>query len=439
MGILAQEQISLEQAIATGLARNFDIRIEKKNIEVSQNNNAWGEAGRWPTIDFNFRQNNLLNNNIEASSPFAPQGTTLNSNFTPELALNWTLFNGFKVNMNKSRLEELQAQTEGNADIVISNTIQAIILGYYKVVLENRRLEELGKQLKLSSDKYAYIKVKTEIGSAVTTDLLLEESNYLTDSTNLINQELVFRRALRDFNVLMAESNPDKNYVFEDPLEFEFVPYKLGDLTDKMLNKNVDLKKQYITQSILNYDKRMRRADQYPSLNFAAGANTTSGRVDYSKAEFFNQGDGTFSPGPSDPLKSLSANYFANFTISFTLFNGKKINRAIQNAVIQEDIGNVRIEKMETSLTRDLYQAYDEYLIKHQLLGINKRKHESTKTNLELSTEKYRNGTINSFDFRTVQNNQLLAAIAHLQSMYNLMDAHVQLMRLTGGIIESYK
>ena len=59
--------------------------------------------------------------------------------------------------------------------------------------------------------------------------------------------------------------------------------------------------------------------------------------------------------------------------------------------------------------------------------------------NVDISTEKFRNGSINSFNFRTVQNNQLIAGIQELQSMYDLIDSRVTLMRLTGGIIEVYK
>ena len=65
--------------------------------------------------------------------------------------------------------------------------------------------------------------------------------------------------------------------------------------------------------------------------------------------------------------------------------------------------------------------------------------HKLADKNVDITTEKYRNGTISSFDFRTVQNNQLIAAVQEQQSIYNLIDSRVELMRLTGGIIEVYK
>jgi len=60
---------------------------------------------------------------------------------------------------------------------------------------------------------------------------------------------------------------------------------------------------------------------------------------------------------------------------------------------------------------------------------------ESAELNLEISKEKYLNGSINSFNFRDVQLIYLNAAFSRLSAVYNLIDAHTELLRLTGGIL----
>lgn len=434
---IAQDNLSLSDAIQRGLEQNYDIKIERKNVDIAQNNNAWGEAGRYPTISLNLNQNNSLTDNIKTASPFQLQDQTISNSLNPTVNLNWTLFNGFKINISKSRLEDLQAESAGNADIVIANTIQSIILGYYKVVLEKRRLEEFNRQLKLSRDKYNYTRIKSDLGSAVSTDLLIEEDNYLTDSTNFINQQLVYRNAVRDLNFILAEENVDKNYEFADDLIYDEEDYKLEDLLVKLNSKNVDLKKQYISQQIMTHNLAIAKADRYPTVSLNSGYSHNRSRVDLSNASFPGQ-DGSSSPGPSEPLSAVTDNYFANFTISFTLFNGGKINRAIQNAMINEDIANITTNRLKTSLYRDLAKAHDQYEIRKQLYGISVRKREAADMNLSITEEKFKNGSINSFDFRDVQNNSLLAALDKLQATYNLIDSKVTIMRLTGGIIETY-
>jgi outer membrane protein len=440
LGVLlctAQEPLSLSDAISLGLERNFDIRIEQKNVLVAETNNNWGEAGRYPTINLNLNQNNSINDNVKTASPFQLQDITVSNSVNPGANINWMIFDGFKVNMTKRRLEQLQAESEGNALIVIANSLQGIVLGYYLATLEQERLREFEKQLILSRDKYAYVKAGYDIGTSVTSDLLLEEGNFLTDSVNFINQQLAFRNAVRNLNVLIGETEVDKSYVFTDDLNVMFPDYQYEDLEAKLFNNNVDLQKQYISQSLLGTGIQLAKAERYPTLSLSSGLSQNRSRVDLSNAQFPSQ-DGTSSPGPADPLTARTDSYFANFTLSFTLFNGGKINRAIKNVIVQEDIGNIRIEKMENSLQRDLMEAYDRYQVRKQLYGINVKREEAAKTNLEITSEKFKNGSINSFDYRIVQNNYLSASILKLQSLFNLMDSKIELMRLTGGLIAEY-
>ncbi len=442
----AQTPLSLSDAIQLGLQRNYDIQIEQANVYIAENNNTWGQAGRWPTINLNLDQNNSITDNVKVASPFALKGEIYAHSLTPSVNVNWILFDGFRISMNKRRLEQLQAESRGNASIVIANTIQSIILGYYLAVLETQRLGEFRKQLTLSKDKYTYLETKSDLGIAVTSELLLEEGNYLTDSVNVINQNLAYRNAVRNLNVLLAEPNADMEYVLKDSLIYDRSNYAFVDLKNKMLSENVDLRKQYLSQSIMNTNSDIARADRYPSLALNAGASRNMGRNNLSRTSLgaaqqdslAQNPNANFQPDFLNPLSSTTNNYFANFTLSFTLFNGGKINRAIQNAEVQEDIASMRVDQLELSLERNLRAAFDRYQIRNQLYAINKRRVEAAQINLDISKEKYQNGSINSFDYRIVQNNYLAAATQELQALYNMIDSKVELMRLTGGLVETY-
>lgn len=432
----AQEMLSLSDAIQLGLSRNYNILIERGNVEISANNNNWSEAGRWPTISLNVNQNNGLTDNVKVAFPTSTQGQTLANTINPSVNVNWVVFDGFRVNISKKRLELLQAETEGNASVVIANALQSIILGYYLAVLEQERLDEFAKQLNLSRDKYDYVQIKSALGSAVSSEVLLEEGNYLTDSINYINQQLVVRNSLRDLNVLLAEEEISNVYTLTDSLAIPIEGYSFEQLRAKMIDGNVDLKKQFITQSLLGETTRLRYADRYPTLSLNAGFSETQNSLDLSKASFFT-GDG-FANGPNTRLKSTTDNYSANFTVSFTLFNGGKIQRAIRNSIVNERVGELRLDQLETSLDRDLLSALDRYNIRRQLYAINARRVEAAKINLDLSEEKFRNGSINSFDYRAVQNTYFSSSTLRLQSIYNLINSKIELMRLTGGLIQEY-
>ncbi|MEM9675923.1 MAG: TolC family protein, partial [Bacteroidota bacterium] len=198
-----QEDLSLSQAIQIGLENNFDIQIEELNIEVAANNNNWGAAGRWPTVSFNLSQNNNFRD-VDNPASFL-QGLTISNDVTPAINVNWILFDGFSVNIRRDQLQKLENLTRGNAIVVIENAVQGIINQYYIVQLEQERLDVLASTFNLSKDRYEYIKLKGELGSAVTFDILQQKNLFLTDSTNLVNQEITFVNARRTLNLLMGK------------------------------------------------------------------------------------------------------------------------------------------------------------------------------------------------------------------------------------------
>ncbi|MGB0525654.1 MAG: TolC family protein [Flammeovirgaceae bacterium] len=426
---IAQENLSLSEAITTGLANNFDIQIEKKNIEVATNNNNIGEAGFLPTLSLTLNQNNNITNN-ESPNPFAIQGDIITRSINPIVSVNWTIFDGFRARITRDRLRNLQGETEGNAAIVVQNTLQSIVQGYYKAVLEKERLHVFETSLNLSREKYAYVQLKKDLGSAVTADLLLEEGNYLTDSTNYVNQVLAYRGALRTLNNLLGIDDVNTEYNFTDKLSFKDKSYTIEDLFQKMSSNNANLKKQYLSQKILQNATDLARASLYPTVSVGLNYSNNINSSDFSRT--------TLDGAPQIPILGSTVNTSANFTITYNLFNGGRIKRAIQNAVIQEEIGKVRIDKLKLELHRDLEAALDLYNIRMQLRGIAIRNKKAADLNLQVSQERFKNGTINSFDYRTIQNRFLTSSLNELQAIYNLIDANVQLMRLTGGIVEEY-
>lgn len=442
---IAQEKLSLSDAIKLGLANNYDIRIEDESVSKASNNNNWGQAGRMPKLDLNVAQNNSqsnINNDPQFNFGFVSPGFTLDNSISnslvPTANVGWTFFSGNKITITKRQLENLQRESEGNADIVVSNTIQTIILGYYRVMLESERLNRFQQQLDLSRDKYEYWQLKSDVGGAVKTEVLLEEGNYLSDSTNYLNQQLAYRNALRQFNFILAESNVNTNYDFVSELDLNWEDLVYEEL-ESSLKSNVDIKKLYISQEILNNSLGLRKADRYPVLSLNGGYRYNLGRQDLTNAttNLTDQNGDPFQP-PTTASISRTGSAYINFTLAFNLYNGGKINRAIQNANTDLEIGQVRIDKLKASVYRDLADGYDNYGIRRQAYAINKRKREAAQQNLDISTEKYRNGSINSFDFRIVQNNYLIASIQELQSIYDLVDSRVTLMRLTGGLLDNF-
>ncbi len=422
------EEISLAEAIRIGLANNFDIQISQLNTEIDENNNTWGQAGRYPTINLNVSQNNGFRDVTNPASFL--QGLSISNDVSPSITVNWTIFNGFAVSINRKRLQLLQEQSFGNAAIVVENTIQAIVLAYYNALMEKERLSVLGKVLTLSRDRYRYAELKGELGSAVTFDILQEKNAYLTDSSGFVTQEVNYQNAKRNLNLLLGE-DLSRRYEMIDSLAVAPSSYRLEDLYEKMVANNSNLKNQYLNQQIFMQETRLAKTELFPRLDLGLGASYNIGRQDLSNAELSRPLD--------DPITSAKTlNYFANFTLSYTLFDGGRIKRTIENAYVREEISAVETEQLKASLENELVSVYDLYNARKKLLDISALNLATGELNLSLAEDRYKNGTINSFDYRTIQINYLNIALDNLQAKYNLIESETDLTRLTGGIVDDY-
>ena len=115
---MAQQKLSLEDAIALGLKNNFDVQIELLTAENARQNNTWGQAGLLPTVSLNGAQNNSVVQRKPAN-PFAVAGRNISDNVTGQLDIQFTLFDGFSVRMTKKQLDQLERLSYGNASFVM--------------------------------------------------------------------------------------------------------------------------------------------------------------------------------------------------------------------------------------------------------------------------------------------------------------------------------
>jgi outer membrane protein TolC len=413
--------LSLAEAIAVGLKNNYQIRISSENVRIAENNNSWGTAGMWPAISLGALQNNRYD---EGDSFIAPD--TRDEYYTnlvaPFVNLNWTLFRGFAVHITKDKLGALQEYSEGYATIVVENTIQGIVLAYYNVLLQEELLNVAEEVKELSRDRFDYMSYKKDLGGAVTYDVLQAKNAYLDDSTTSLQQELNVKNAYLNLKLLLGESE-DISYKLTDEFEVVMNDYSLDTLMQQMLSSNTNLRNQYINQEILKKDVQLAKSNMYPVLSLNGGWDHFNTRVKYTD---------------TDPVYTNSLDYYANFTLSFNLFNGGNVRRGIKNARISEQIGQLEIEELEISLSNLMKTDFDLYEIRKKLYLVSVANVESASLNLEISTEKFRSGAINSFNFRDVQVIYLRAAAEKYRAIFNLIDIQLELLRLSGGIISEF-
>ena len=409
--VQAQKELSLSKAIEVGLENNYQLKIYRKSEKVSELNNTWGNAGAYPSLEFNLGYRNTKDYNEEKDF--------MRNSLIPSLDVNWTLFDGFAVQIRKDKFDDLAQLSKGNTIIAVENKIELIILSYYKVLLEKERMEVAQKVMILSSDRYEKVKVGKELGSSVTYDVLQAQNAWLQDRSSFLIQEVNFNNSVRDLNFLLGVKESE-TYTFAD----EFLPvseeFQMAALLDKMLSGNNTLKNRYIQEMLLKRDVDMARSNYYPRVSLGAGVQENSTRLKL---------DGL----PASTADSH--NFYANVSLNFMIFNGNSNRRAMQIAKIQEEIGKVETEDVKHSLTNLLAQQFELYEVRKELYQLAEENLAAAELNLSISKDKYESGSINSFNYRDIQITYQNVALSRVNAIFNLIQSRTALVRMTGGIL----
>ena len=422
--LFSQENISLKESIQIGLKQNYDILISEKQRDINNINNNWANAGALPQVNIN----TTLERNIsdQSNNPTSFIQEILKSDAISSSAnINWTLFNGFAIQSNKERLNQLEKLSEGNLTLVIENTIQTIILSYYNCILQQEKLNLLEDIVALSKERFLYEQTKNKIGISNILEFLQIENSLLTDSANLIMQKLNLSNSIKNFNLIIGVEL-EKKWNFISEINHEIQLYDYHSLLNKTFAKNSNILNQYINIEIAKQEMQLSKSNFYPNLSLNSGAIYNQNNYDLGDYEYNGSSTGR------------SLNYFTNLTLSLRLFDGGKLYSKIKHHKKQIEKNEIELEKIKKNIANDLSKKLAEYNSQIQIYNINKRAFEISETNYKLAIEKHKIGSINSFDLRDVEISYINSGISFLQSSYNLIDSKISLSKITGGIIQEH-
>ena len=422
--IFAQDTLSLMDAIKIGMWKNYEIQISAKNQNISRINNNWANAGALPIVQISVKKEEALSDQSNNPASFIQQelrSTSLNGNAN----ISWTLFNGFAIRANKEKLENLEQISNNTAILTIENTIQGIILQYYNCILQKERLELLKKVVDLAKNRLEYEQTKYDIGISSKIELLQIENAMLTDSSNIILQELNYKNAIKNLNLTLGK-NVERYWILTEKIDDKIQLFNYEDLKTSTLSNNTNIKNQYYNIQLSKQDIKLAMSPFYPviSLNSGGAYNESTYDIGQLANTIKNTGE--------------SINYFANFSINFRIFDGGKFYQNIRSLKIQKEINDLQLEKIKKEVLHQLSLTNDKYNSRITNLSLTQKAFKIAETNYLLANENKNRGTINSFMLRDIEIAYITSGINAQQAAYNLMDSKIALLKITGGIIQDY-
>jgi outer membrane protein TolC len=420
ISILSQEIYDLKRCLETGLERNYEIRIILNEQKISENNATVGNAGFLPALDINAGYSGSLNEqenkNADGSS------NRINNKFDQGanigLNLNWTAFDGFRMQAEYERLKQFKQMGEISTRLSIENLISNLTAEYYNYVHQKLRLNNLKYAVELSKERLRIVEARYSIGSMSRLDLQQARVDFNADSSKLIKQYEVINTSAITLNQLMAVKDVSQKIITQDSVIEPNVLLDEDLLWEKALECNSRLLLAGKNKTISELDLKAFKSRNFPYLKLNAGYGYTTNFYDASSLKRQN---------------TLGFNY--GFTVGFSLFDGMNRQREQKNAEITIRNRELEVERIELSLKADLTNMWMAYQNNIELTNLERENLVVAHENFEIAMERYKLGDLSGLELREAQNSLLEAEERFLQAQYNTKLCEISLLQISGQVI----
>lgn len=416
---VSAQQNTLKACIEHGLENNYSLKLVRNDEKVAVNNATLANAGYLPQVDLSAGYSGTLENSnttARSTGEVAKERGVTDHTLRAGIDLNWTMFDGFKIQATYSRLQELRRQSETQTRIAIEDYIANVAAEYYNLVQQKVRMQNLDYAVALSRERMRIVYERYVIGQGSKLEYKQAQVDFNADRAESLQQrELLASSRIRlkelmgDHDVRAAFEIVDSVIIVGNKLDFD-------SLWSSTLQNNASILKAAQNKTLAELDFKSISSRDYPYLKFNAGYGYTYNKYDVSST-------------------SKRSNWGADFglTLGMRLFDGNR-KRERDNARLA--IENAELEQHNLELTLyadfcDLWQAYENNL---RLLELERENVKTARENHEIACERNLLGDLAGIEMREAQKSLLDAEERILAAEYNTKLCEISLLLISGKI-----
>lgn len=171
---IAQETLTVQDAIDSALQRNYDIEIVRLDSTSYAIDKAYINAAFLPALSGSASRvwnSNNLRQRLSDGTKRERDGIKSN-NLVGSINLNWRLFDGLRMFITRQKLIELQRLGEFTVKEQVVTTIAAVINKYYDIVRQKQQLKAIEEQISINDERVKLADRKFSVGLGAKPELL---------------------------------------------------------------------------------------------------------------------------------------------------------------------------------------------------------------------------------------------------------------------------
>ena len=423
-GLWAQdvEFLTKDAAVSEVLQNNFGIIIAKNNLNIAENNKKLLNSGYLPSVTGNAGANY---NKDDQEVTFQDGSVNMvdgveTTRYNASVNLAYTLFDGLGRWYDYKRFKEEYNLSELEVRETIETTILQLFSVYYEVARLTENSAVLEETFQNTQSRLERAEYKFEYGQSNKLEVLNAEVDMVTDSINLMlaRQQLV--NAKRDLNVVTNEKNLERTFevdtlvVFTNPLQLEGFLEAVDSSNVRLLQANQDV-------LISDYNYKASKAIYLPSVGLTGS---------------YGWNEGNF-PATNFLSSGTTTGLGAGISLRWSLFDGGKGITSVKNARIQHTNQAIFKEQIRSEVKRDVANAKGNYINRLAIYELLEQNVVTAKDNYNRSNERYKLGQITSVELRQAQINLLNARTNKNLAKYQAKLAELELLQLTGQLLNT--
>ncbi|MFD2099666.1 TolC family protein [Flagellimonas iocasae] len=415
-----EETLSKEEAIDLVLENNLGIQVARNTKRIDDNNASILNSGYLPTVTANGggtidRQNT---EGVLANGETRKAEGAETRRYNAALNVNYTLFDGLGRYYNYKSFKERSQQSELEVKQTIETTILQLFTVYYEVARLTENTNNLEQALEISKDRLTRARYQFEYGQNTGLDVLNAEVDINTDSINLLNSRQQLRNTMRDLNLIL---NRELSTGFAIDTTVNFVPgLEMESMHNEAKINNVRLQIVEKDITISNYNVKVARSNFLPTIGLTGT---------YGWNESNNNSPLAFS------LQNTSTGVTGAINLTWNLFDGGRSITGIKNAKITYENQELFKKQIALEVERDIRNAWDSYNNALYVLEVQEKNLQTNQNNFNRTDERYQLGQVTSIEFRQAQLNLLNAELAKSQAKYNAKLAELQMLQISGQLL----
>ena len=417
----AAAQHTLGRCIRDGLQQNYSLRIVRGQEQTAANNATRANAGYLPTVTARGTYTGAVGQWRKSQTGTQPATTEhgiVDHSVQAGVFAEWTVFDGYKIQTNYQRLQELRRQSEIQTRIALEDYVGELATEYYNFVQQRLRMRNLTHAVALSAERLRIVQERWAIGNNSRLDLQQAQVDFNADSAKSLKQRELLSSSRIRLNTLMANHDVDARIEAADTAITLCPTLRFDSLWAACLRTNTSLLQALSQRRLADIDLRAVRSRDYPYVRL-------SGSYAYAYSHS-GSGQGT-------DRHTLGAD--VGVTVGMTLFDGNR-RRERANALIAADNAEQARQNVMLNLRADLTDLWQAYQNNLALLALEEQNVVTARSNHAIACERFLLGDLSGIEMREAQQSLLDAEERILEAQYNTKVCEISLKVISGRVME---